>query len=351
MTADFATQQDAITALAVRVQSVDVRAYESLPTSRLASELRPIVAELLQAASAIVTTVLDATDSPDSAPSSPSAERGDALLAPYVPFEQAVDVAIQAQANASLRTVSDIAFLAQLELRQRRDRLDRVATCDSATAIVGECDSALRRISKALTSLDLALARAGVVAEPKLDFTSELEVSLLVRKSCAKLRARILAGGAPTPEALHARIRLAGTTIAMLVGWDVYPSLRVRDRLQLRDLQRRVLDWLRTDRDATAGMHLWQDLVGFIEMLALVNRRQELVEHDTLVLREAAAGLASLSATAIVPPALMTRLAALEGIDDEVDALLASGERESTRAWTAQIERLAHLRRSAEGAP
>jgi hypothetical protein len=332
------------------VQSVDVRAYESLPTSRLASELRPIVSDLLQAASSIVTTVLDATDTPESGPAAPR-EVADELLSPYVPFEQAVDVAIKAQASASLRTVSDIAFLAQLELRQRKDRLDRVATCDSATAIVGECDSALRRISKALTSLDLALARAGVVAEPKLDFTSELEVSLLVRKSCAKLRARILAGGAPTPESLHTRIRLAGTTIAMLVGWDVYPSLRVRDRLQLRDLQRRVLEWLRTDRDGTAGMHLWQDLVGFVEMLAQVNRRQELVEHDTLVVREAAAGIASLSGTELVPPALMARLASLEGIDDEVDALLASAERESPRAWAAQIERLAHLRRPAEGAP
>jgi hypothetical protein len=343
-------QQEAITALAARVQSVDVRAYESLPTSRLASELRPIVSDLLQAASAIVTRVLDATDSPESAPSASATERGDGLLSPYVPFEQAVDVAIQAQANASLRTVSDIAFLAQLELRQRKDRLDRVATCDSATAIVGECDSALRRISKALTSLDLALARAGVVAEPRLDFTSELEISLLVRKSCAKLRSRILAGGAPTPQTLHTRLRLAGTTIAMLVGWDVYPCLRVRDRLQLRDLQRRVLEWLRTDRDATAGLHLWQDLEGFLEMLAQVNRRQELVEHDTWVVQEAAAGLAALASTDVVPPALMTRLTSLEGIDDDVDALLASPERESARAWAAQIERLAQLRRPATGA-
>jgi hypothetical protein len=348
VTGDFTAHQHAITALAARVQSVDVRAYESLPTSRLASELRPIVSDLLQAASSVVAMVLGATDSPASVP--PPAEVEGDLLSPYVPFEQAVDVAIRSQASTSLRTVSDIAFLAQLELRQRKDRLERVATCDSALAIVGECDSALRRISKALTSLDLALARAGVVAEPKLDFTSELEVSLLVRKSCAKLRARILSGGTPTAETLHMRLRLAGTTIAMLVGWDVYPSLRVRDRLQLRDLQRRVLEWLRTDRDTTAGMRVWQDLVGFLEMLAQVNRRQELVDHDTRAVCEAAAKLVGVSHTDLVPAETMALLTSLEGIDEDVDALLASDERASVRAWVAQIERLAQLRKAAPGA-
>jgi hypothetical protein len=136
----------------------------------------------------------------------------------------------------------------------------------------------------------------------------------------------------------------------MLVGWDVYPSLRVRDRLQLRDLQRRVLEWLRTDRDTTAGMRVWQDLVGFLEMLAQVNRRQELVDHDTRAVCEAAAKLVGVSHTDLVPAETMALLTSLEGIDEDVDALLASDERASVRAWVAQIERLAQLRKAAPGA-
>jgi hypothetical protein len=332
---ELSTFKDGITALAERVMGVDVRAYESMPPDRLASELEPIVSALLADASKLIAEVRRVYESESRDEPRPSST----LASPYVPFEQAIDAAIGAQTASSFQAVGDIAFLAALELRQRAERLEHVRASRSAVAIVGECDSALRRIRKALTSIDVALARAGLV-EPTLDFASELDESLRVRRACAKLRARVLAGGAPTEATLYVRLRGAGTAIAMLVGWEVYPSLRVRDRLALRDLQRRILDWLRQDKEPTAGMRLWQDLVGFIRMLAQVNRRQELVDHDTRVVMEMRLRVRALEGAA-VPAAMLAELVALEGLDDEADALLASTDRDGVAAWRETLERLA----------
>lgn len=341
---ELAKYQTAIASLAARVQDVDIRAYEAMAPGQLASELRPIVSELLAQANALVSDVLQTYEAESAAAdASLESERGpgpssEELAAPYVPFELAIDAAIGAQSNRSLGVVGDIAFLAKLELRQRADRVARVVAGQSAVAIVGECDSALRRISKALTSIDVALARAGLV-EPRLDFTSELEVSLRVRRACAKLRSRVVAGGPPTPETLHARLRAAGTSIAMLVGWEVYPSLRVRDRLHLRDLQRRMLDWLRSESDPALGLRVWQDLETFLRMLSQINRRQELIEHDTQLIVAATESVATCVEPSL-PDVTMQLLAQLDGLDDDLDALLASPERGSPERWRTVFQRL-----------
>jgi hypothetical protein len=344
MRSELSKYKDEIISLARRVLDVDVRAYESMPPDRLASELQPIVSELLRQANDVLARLLETFEAEHALHVAASGE--DALGSPYVPFEQAIDAAIGSQSSTSIQAVGDIAFLAHLELRQRAERLERVTACRSAIAIVGECDSALRRVRKALTSIDVVLARAGLV-EPSLDFASELEVSLRVRRACAKLRRRVVSGPDPSPETLHARLRSAGTAFAMLVGWEVYPSLRVRDRLQLRDLQRRILDWLRRDQGAVEGFQLWQDLVGFVRMLAQVNRRQELVDHDMRVVRGVREHLRERREPAI-DDASLARLATLEGLDDEVDALLSTGERLDS-SWSSVLARVARQLGCAEG--
>jgi len=125
----------------------------------------------------------------------------------------------------------------------------------------------------------------------------------------------------------------------MLVGWEVYPSLRVRDRLHLRELQRRILDWLRSANDPAMGLRVWQDLEAFIRMLSQINRRQELIEHDTQVVAAVSASIATCSEPAL-PEATIELLARLEGLDDDLDALLASPERSSPERWRAMFERL-----------
>ncbi|NIR42317.1 MAG: hypothetical protein GWN07_41585, partial [Actinobacteria bacterium] len=124
---------------------------------------------------------------------------------------------------------------------------------------------------------------------PRISFESELSRSLEVRRHYTRLRATIGAGELELAE-LSGWMRRVGTAFAVLIGQDVYPDLRVDDRRQLRTLQHRLLDWLRSDpadpSSTQEGVRLRQDIIGFGQMLGAVRNRQELIEHDAIVLGE-----------------------------------------------------------------
>ena len=151
----FEKLQESIATVAKRVESVDIRRFESHPVDLLVSELAPVVAELLREAHGLVAEILDAcehaVETSRAAPLTPIPEPGPPL--PYVSFELVIDAAVEGRKSWSLEAVGDIAFLAGLELRQRMDRLERLTALRNDAALIGECDSALRRIRKALTSL------------------------------------------------------------------------------------------------------------------------------------------------------------------------------------------------------
>jgi hypothetical protein len=315
----LAVFQPAVAELAQRVADVDLRDFET--EDRAAADLHPIAASHVEEATHLVGEILAACGRLGS-PGDDELEL--AIGEPSLPFERAIDAAVEA-GHASVRAVEDVAFLVQLELRQRSERLARLGLGAGLLSILGEADSALRRIKKGLGAIDVAIARAERLP-PRLDFSSELQTSLVVRATYAKFRRRLLSEGTPAPEQLYARMRAAGTQIAVLVGWDAYPLLRVRDRLQLRDLQQRILTWLLPEQrtDHLAGARLWQDIVAFVEMLALVNRRQELIEHDSALLAELSTLMRDAPAETAIPAPLLERLTALSGLDDDLDAALAS---------------------------
>lgn len=302
--------------LVVRGKNIDIRAYEIAGIDRIDGELKPQTLTLVRDGRALLGSIVDRCKRVDPADWIVG-EAATSTWSSYLPFERAIDATM---ANlGSHQVVEEIAFIAHLELRQREERLERVKPSQGTTALLGECDSSLRRIRKALTAVDAAIAKVESVP-PLLGFTSELHSSLAVRRVYAKFRSRVLAGGEPPPDSLRARLRGVGTQIAMLVGWDVYPELRVQDRLLLRDLQQRVLDWLRgSDATPASGLRLWQDLAGCVEMFALVNRRQELVEHDSTIIRTVLQRLEASEPSERV----WQDIAALEGLDTELDQLLA----------------------------
>jgi hypothetical protein len=310
--------QDPIQAIVSRGRALDLRGFEIAPVERITGELQPATLDLLGETRKLLGSVLECCE--------PSVARGTAdeaaesLRTSFLTFDRAIDETVATKQIGSLRAVEEIAFMADLELRQRTERLTRVGPVQGAAALLGECDSSLRRIRKALNAVDAAIATAADVP-PRLDFASELETSLAVRRAYAKLRARLVGVGEPTAGTMRARIRAVGTQLASCIGWDVYADMRVGDRLVLRDIQRRVLEWLRGENDATpaAGMRLWQDLAGCLEMLVLVNRRQDLVAHDAAVVRDA---LARLAPQCDVDSATWHRLRELDGLDPELDELL-----------------------------
>jgi hypothetical protein len=239
----------------------------------------------------------------------------------------------------SLEAVEEMGFMAQIELGQRVERLERVGLNWEAAALLGECDSSLRRLRKSLNAVGLTIARLLGVA-PLAEYRSELDSSLAIRRGLKSFRVRVNKGGEPAPKQLRERFRYISNQIEILVSWDIYSGMRVRDRLLLRGLQQRLLAWLNmTNAAPDPGMRLWQDISACVEMFALVNRRQELVEHDTLLLTQCISTLKQQEPSAIVQPSLLKQLRAAEGLDLELDALLDKLDL-PTQAMLAVLERL-----------
>ncbi len=325
--ADFARFREPMNALVRRTLEVDVRHYETAPTAELAT-LAKATAAMVEEGCILVSAVVEECMVETN-------DEGRARSESLLPFDLAVDAAVE-EGGESASAVEDIAFLVMLELRQKKERLQSSAGSTDPVEVLGDCDSALRRIRKGLGAIDVVIARRDEGA-PSLDFSSELVHSLQVRRAYAKFRARVVRDDAPSTAELRTRLRAVGTHIAVLVGWSAFPLLRVRDRLQLRRLQQRILEWLRMPvTDEVAGVRLWQDVTGFVDMLAQVSRRQELVEHDAILVTALLARLESAGDLDDVA----TRAAPLFGRDDELDRWVSSATR--TRADGHRLlERLA----------
>jgi len=301
--------QPRLRTLVEHVRAIDLRAYEVAAAEEIATGLCPATRTLLGEACVLLDELLVHDRERDREP-----------VPSQLPFERDLDLRMESigstPSRTAFETVADIAFVARLELRQHGMRLAELARSRDAATLLAECDSALRHLHKAMTALDAAIANA-IGAPPSVDFTSTLQVSLAVRRAYAKFRALVSERTEPEPDELHARLRRSGIQIAMLIGWAAYPDLRIRDRLLLRGLQRRILAWL-PDGDTAVGFEIWYDFITCVDMLALVNYRQELLEHDAMHLAHAAAVLEGAAPIDTLHSALLP----LRGLDPELDAAL-----------------------------
>ena len=315
------------------VERADLRKIRSLSQEQqwqrfVARATLPLALRLTQEARALVAEITDACEELRCAArpvkSSPS------LPPAFLSFERAMDEAVQsiAPANASALSVDDVAFLVQMELGQREERLQRVTTASEPLTVIAECDSALRRIRKGLGAVDATIA-ALEGTRPSIEFASELEESLKVRRAYGRVRAYFSACAEPVGAQLELTLRCAMARIGALVDGEVTSLLRVGDRLQLLVLQERVSAWLsaRHAPDHSAAALLWQDLLTFVGMLALVNRRQELIEHDRATL-----GRLLDSRRSLTVDERGQLLRSLDGLDPALDQVMQS----SAPPWDVQ---------------
>jgi hypothetical protein len=320
----LASFQQLLLAVVESSAAIDIRGFELANVPRLMAELRPAVSKLLAEGRSLVGSLLDVCDM---------------LQRPSEPADHAKQDG--GERVASFAAIEQMAFMAQLELGQRAERLERVLpNCDAAT-LLGECDSSLRRLRKSLNAVGLAISGALGVA-PLAEYRSELESSLAIRRALKSFRVRVNKGGEPAPDKLRDRFRYISNQIEILVSWDIYSGMRVRDRLLLRGLQQRLLAWLNgANATPEAGMRIWGDLVACVEMFALVNRRQELVEHDAALFDASLDALSKQAPELPVDDALWRRLRAVEGLDLELDALIEQRQAPRGQALAPIIERLA----------
>jgi hypothetical protein len=304
--------------LAAEVDAVDLREFESLePTAEL-SRLLATLDELTARAISVVQLVLARFPSPSAAP--PPSNDDDFQSESEVTAVRPVDV-------------SGLAFIAHLDLKQARERLLAMGGAPELEAVLSQCERTLRRIFRALVALDHALA--GVLwPAPILDCSQQLSRSLRVRAGYARFCRGVLNQPEPNADTITKTLRLIGTSLAVLLGKDIYSEMRVSDRLQLRGIQFRILSWLRLPagpRVARSGLELWKDIVAFLSMLPGISQRQELVEHDAKVIAQARAAAAS--GNQEWPPDVLEALRTLVGRSAAIDALLASPQAPRVEPW------------------
>lgn len=257
-------------------------------------------------------------------------------------FFSAVDDLMDSDDSA--QRLADLAFMANMELNGRIEALARLDESVSHWEVVAICSSSQRRVLKAIAAVDRAL-REKEALDVGLDegFVTELTLALEIRRVYASFRKAITNGPEPTRETVHRRIRLGGVQIAMLLGREVYGQLRIMDRIEIRKLQARILQWLRDpEPEARDGLRIWQDLNAFASLLAQVNRRSLLRDHDLARLLELHRQLqepAALTAPSSWP-IWMESLRVLWGRDDELDHLIDRSNVHDLNRWKQVVLRL-----------
>lgn len=293
-------------ALLTRLSTIDPFAYErggEQPVRELRKLLQQALGELEQLASQLV-ELCDALD-----PSAAESDGGE-----------------RAPVASDFGRLSDVCFIAVADTRAKQRDLIRSSFETDSLRVLSVCGSSLRRLRKALASMEAQLSRS-LGLRSLVTASNTLEDSLEIRKAYSILRKTAEAAGAPAEGELRARIRAIDLRIEMLSEKSFYPRLRLDDRLQLISLQGRLRRALQSAEDPREELRLWQDAVGFTQLLSQVNLRQELREHDAGIV---AAALATLerSAEPTVAAAVTESLRPLLGLHDGLDELLRFGLRE-----------------------
>lgn len=313
-----------------RVEQIDVRVPEDSALIGLASDLVPRITHMLRDGIDVLEQVEAAYDpSPDDLPE--------------VPDDDLFGIGLQISAELASRDLRDVAYFARADLRSALDALVQISTRRNGfIAMASLCESGLRKLRKGLVSVESALYEFEGQAAPERQWF-DVQVSLQIRRLYRNLRRETHQRDvSASAGALEDGLRAVLYRIVAFRELTIYPFLRVDDRVNIRRLVKRILEWLNaTRRDAMQGRRLWQDLVGFTEILFQVSYRQELQDWDRDVVEKTWRALFDREdAPRELPDLLHRELETLAGLDDELDALLDADEAPPVEAWRAPLSRL-----------
>ncbi|MEM8931821.1 MAG: hypothetical protein AAGE94_11645 [Acidobacteriota bacterium] len=320
---DFAQRFDR---LILRVEEVDVRVPEDSALIGLAADLVPKVTRMLRDGIDLTRDIEIAYD-----PRSATVERpedGDTLT----------HIGLMISTELAARDLNDVAYFARSELRAALERLETAATRKGGELMLASsCEAGLRCLRKALVSVESALYEFEDRDTPKRQWY-DVELSLQIRKLYWNLR-RETGAAAGDGDDYETRLRRVLYRVVAFRELSVYPFLRVDDRVQLRDLLKRILDWLNSDaRDPDDARRVWTDLQSFAELLVQVSHRQELQDHDRdLLLRMR--GRIARNESDTLPDSMLDEMQRLLGLDRELDDLIAHRIGYAA-AWSEPLERL-----------
>ena len=306
-----------------RVESVDVRVPEDSALIGLAADLVPTVTRLIREGIELLEAVEKVYDPDGLEITKP--DDADTLN----------HIGMLISSEFAARDLVDVTFFACSELRASHDKLLAAATRGGQLTLASNCEAGLASLRKAMVSVESAMFEFEERKPPARQWF-DVEISLQIRKLYWNLRREI--SGDVEDDKLERGLRNVLYRIVAFRELSVYPFLRVDDRVQLRHLLKRILDWLNgKERDPRQARRIWQDLSGFTEILVQVSHRQELQDHDRQLVGQAYRLCRRGAPT--LPPSLLQKMDDLLGLDSDVDQLLLASERK-TAAWEAPLRRL-----------
>lgn len=260
------------------------------------------------------------------------------------------EIGAQISSRLAVEEVSGLAFVSRGQLLDILGALDKAVHENQVWSVASHADAALRRSGRALIALESAMRECeGLPVEFRQ--WQDLDDSLEVRRIYSQFRRAILASAGDTdpdtapedPEELTERLRKAANRIAVLRKLEIYPFLRIDDRLEIRRLQKRIEAWLAGagDHSPSAGAELWSDLISFARLLSQINLRQELREHDRLVVDSLwRKFFAAEGGPAELKPADLSPFEPLLGRDDDLDHILLNPGEHTVQDLKDPLERL-----------
>jgi hypothetical protein len=252
------------------------------------------------------------------------------------------DIGAMISSEMAARDIRDLSFIATGQIRSCAERLEGAIGRQNILNMVSCSDDALCRLRRGLIPIEAAIGEFEGIPPPGREWV-DIDISLQTRRLYGQLRRELLAVGEPDDEELRPRLSEFSVRLAEMKASPVYTSLRINDRVQVRGLYERIARWLKQgkERSPVEARSIWQDLSTFVGLLAEINNRQELHEHDRRVIQVAYHSLyANVRPPKVIPGEILEQLRTLEGRDDELDRLILHGSSRRPEDWEGPIRRL-----------
>ncbi len=307
--------------------AIDFRISDEPGALTLAAVSAPVIVDLLGQ----VLEFLDQAQSHYAAVAARAAPNSDSLG----------DIGALISTEIAVQEIRDLCFVASGEIRSLMRGLQSALASQNLLAMVSGADGALCGVRHGLIPIETAIGEFEGIEPPDREW-NDIETTLQIRRLYGWLRRELKAVGQPDDRDLTARLSEFTNRLSELRSNDAYAMFRVNDRVQIRALFRRIVLWLdEEESDLSSGRRIWQDLSGFINLLAEINKRQELQEHDRRVIDVAYHALfANVRPPRVIPGDLLAKLRTLEGRDDELDALILHATSRCPKDWESPIRRL-----------
>lgn len=326
--------QVALHGAAEAARRIDTRTFELGGLHLIRAALVPAVSDAVSETVSVLDDVLGYYDQPSQVDSVVDSGADSGVFNSI--FEELVELPSEGD---SYQRLADISFMARWELDRKREAVASAERRDDDWQLISECCSARRRVVKAASGVERVLCEVeGLCSLFTGLYRTEEQCAIETRAVYYSFVSGLHAAEQYREDHQIERcVRLAGIGIARLIGRSIYEELRIEDRRTLRELQVRLIDWLRSPEDRRGGPRIFGDLSAFASLLMGVNRRAQLVDYDCRILEQLVTAL-------IRPPVdrgeLYTTLETIRGRDPELDELINTRADLRGTVWQGPAERV-----------